>query len=146
VVHEEVAEHTHDARRRLNGPAVFEFGQDRCWHPGWVANRRMHKRLISHAVYDWPDAVEVEQVVEVPGLASPATLSFIVPRHENTLEVRGRWEMGLVRHPESTYLLMPFAVPDAVAHYDVGAQAIEGIVWLRHGKPLSRKMIRIKMG
>jgi hypothetical protein len=33
--------------------------------------------------------------------------------------------MGHIQHPESTYIAMPFAVADATARYDVGAQAIE---------------------
>jgi alpha-mannosidase len=32
--------------------------------------------------------------------------------------------MGLTVHPEATYLLYPFNVPDAVARYDVGGQAV----------------------
>ncbi len=126
VVHEEVADHTWDSRRRLNGPAIYEFGQDgRFWHSDWRANRRTHAKVISHTVFDWPEAVEVEQVVEVPGLVSPATLAFILPKHTGTLEVRGQWNMGLVTHPESTYLSLPFSIPEATVRYDVGFQSVE---------------------
>jgi hypothetical protein len=80
---------------------------------------------LSHTVYTWPDAIEVEQVVEVPGLASPATLNFILPRHDITLEVRGRWDMGVDTWPESTYLALPFDIPEASVRYDVGGVGIK---------------------
>lgn len=127
VVHEEVQRPPKgDPRGAQYGAIEYGFGKDKpVWQTGWTATRRSHEKLAKHMVLDWPDAVEVEQVVEVPGLASPGTLSFILPRHANLLEVRGRWNMGLESYPESTYLALPFAVPGATVRYDVGGIGIE---------------------
>ena len=126
VIHEAVADRSGDTRKRLSGPVDYSFGNDsRKWHPDWRAQRGSHVTLLRHAVYDTPVSTEVEQVVEVAGLASPATLTFILPHHDTTLEVRAQWNMGLVQHPEATYLALPFLVPEAVAHLDIGLQAIE---------------------
>ena len=127
VVHEEVdRECRKDPRAEHYGAIEYTFTNiDPVWRPDWKATRRTHTKLVSHRVFDWPDAIVVEQVVEVPGLASPATLSFILPRDENTLEVRGRWDMGLETWPEATYFLLPFAVPAARVRYDIGGVGIE---------------------
>jgi len=127
VVHEEVTRPVDgDPRQQQYGAMDFSFcNTDPAWQPGWNATRRTHTKLLSHRVFDWADAVVVEQRVEVPGLASPATLSFILPRHENTLEVRGCWDMGHDTWPEATYLLLPFDVPDARVRYDIGGLGIE---------------------
>lgn len=127
VVHEEVdRSFKGDSRQAHYGAIEYSFCNiDPVWQPDWKATRLTHTRLVSHRVFDWADAVVVEQVVEVPGLASPATLSFILPRHENTLEVRGRWDMGFETWPESTYVVLPFAIDDARVRYDIGGMGIE---------------------
>ncbi len=126
VVHETVADRDGWARMKMNGPIHWDLSlHKRAWHPDWRAERGSHVRLLSHKVFRTPVAVEVEQTVEVAGLPSPATLRFIMPHHENTMELQAHWNMGLVQHPESTYVAMPFNIPDAIAHLDVGAQAIE---------------------
>ena len=126
VVHETVADREGWVRLKLNGPIHWDLAlHGRAWHPDWRAVRGSHAKLLSHKVFHTPVAVEVEQTVEVSGLAAPATLRFILPYHENTLELQAQWNMGAVQHPEATYVALPFEVPGAVAHLDVGAQAIE---------------------
>lgn len=129
VVHEEVRRpEKYDGSPRGKQYGAIEYGLDKdkpVWKPDWQANRRSHVKVQKHMVIEWPDAIEVEQVVEVPGLASPATLLFILPRHENTLEVRANWHMSLETYPESTYLALPFDAPGATVRYDVGGVGIE---------------------
>lgn len=126
VVHETVADREAWARLKMNGPIHWDFVlHERAWHPDWRAVRGSHVQLLSHKVFHTPVAVEVEQTVVVSGLAAPATLRFILPHHENTLELQAHWNMGAVQHPEATYVALPFQVPGAVVHLDVGAQAIE---------------------
>ncbi len=127
VVHEEVdRSFKGDPRQAHYGTLEYDLTKTiPTWRPDWKATRRTHTKLLAHRVFDWPDAVVVEQSVEVPGLASPATLSFILPRHENTLEVRGRWDMGHETWPEATYLLLPFDVPGARVRYDIGGIGLE---------------------
>jgi alpha-mannosidase len=126
VIHETVADRDGWARLKLNGPMHWNFeGHARAWHPEWRAERGSHVRLLTHKLFRTPVATEVEQTVEVAGLPSPVTLRFILPQHEGTLEVQAHWNLGLVQHPEATYLALPFQVPGAVAHLDVGAQTIE---------------------
>jgi hypothetical protein len=126
VIHEEVDRCAQgDPRAQFYGPISGGVLEKATWNPEWKATRRSHSRLLKHTVRAWPDATDVEQVVEVPGLASPVTLTFTFPRHENTLELRGSWTMGFDTWPESTYVAMPFAIPDAVVHCDVGGVGIE---------------------
>ena len=126
VVHEEVARPV-EGNPREQQYGAMEWGVliESNWQSDWKATRTTHTKVLSHTIYSWPDAIEVEQVVEVPGLASAATLNFILPNHENTMEVRGQWDMGIDTWPESTYLLLPFDVPDATVRYDVGGVGIE---------------------
>jgi alpha-mannosidase len=45
-----------------------------------------------------------------------------LPDTEDYIECESWWDMGLDVHPEATYILYPFNVPDASARLDLGGQ------------------------
>ena len=44
----------------------------------------------------------------------------LLPHDADHIECQSEWQMGLTAHPEATYLLFPFDLPDAQARFDVG--------------------------
>ena len=44
----------------------------------------------------------------------------LLPDTGGQIEFQSEWQMGTTLHPEATYLLFPFNVPDAQARFDVG--------------------------
>ncbi len=128
VVYERVADLGHGWPRSLLWLAPLEARSGlthlRGWRPDWKAERWSAKRCLSHQITETPIGVEVTQVLEVDGLASPVTLRVRLPFHAPHLEVEAEWLMGLTTHPEATYLVFPFAIPDAVARIDIGGCAM----------------------
>ncbi len=126
-VHEEVADQDHPWPRWLM--FHMEWGseqveRERGWKPGWRANRRQPTRLLRHRVYATPYGQRVIQVVEAPGVAGPLVQSIFLPDGEGYVEFESWWVMGQSTHPEATYLMFPFAVPQAQARIDLGGQAM----------------------
>lgn len=129
IVYERVADLNHPWARSLlwSAPLEARIGllRPRGWHPEWKGERWSAKVCLSHKVAETPIGVEVTQVLEVEGLASPATLKVRLPFHSPHIEVEAEWLMGLTAHPEATYLVFPFAIPDPVAHLDIGGCAVQ---------------------
>lgn len=128
IVYERVADLNHQWARSLLWAASLEARSGllspRGWHPDWKAERWSSKRCLSHQVTQTPIGIEVIQVLEVDVLASPVTLRMRLPFHAPHLEIEAEWLMGLTTHPEATYLVFPFAIPNAVAHLDIGGCAM----------------------
>ena len=45
---------------------------------------------------------------------------MLLPDAGDQIEFQSEWQMGTTIHPEATYLLFPFNIPDAQARFDVG--------------------------
>jgi hypothetical protein len=118
-VHEEVADRTTQPPRH------------RLFHMKWEAEQVERQRgwkptaVLSHKVYRTPLGIEVVQLLEAPGIASPLLQSVFLPNYADWVEFRAQWRMGLDDHPEATYLLFPFNLPQARARLDLGPQAMQ---------------------
>jgi alpha-mannosidase len=73
-------------------------------------------------VYRTPLGQYIIQSLSAPGCASPLKQSVFLPDTENYIECESWWDMGLNAHPEATYILYPFNVPNASARLDLGGQ------------------------
>ncbi len=125
VVYERVANTQHPWPRQLLCETHFRaFEHRRGWKPDWEAERWASRRCLSHRVVHTPIGVEITQVLDVPGLHSPVSIRYRLPRHMPCLEVEAEWTMGLSTHPEATYLVLPFALSRATAHLDIGGCAM----------------------
>ena len=127
-VHEEVADRDHETPRKLLSfmewdPAAVE--RRSLWQPGWRARRRTPTAVLSHKVYTTPIGIEVVQVLDQAGVDGPVVASTFLPNYAEYVEFWAHWRMGLDDHPQATYLIFPFAVPNATARYDLGGQAVE---------------------
>jgi len=126
-VHEEVADREHNwPRHRM---FFMEWKSDlierpRGWKPDWRALRRGATRVLSHNVYHTPLGIEVIQTLEAPGVVGAVVQSNFLPNYAEWIEFRSQWRMGLDPHPEATYLLFPFELPEAEARFDLGPQAV----------------------
>ncbi|MBK8049893.1 MAG: hypothetical protein IPK16_23995 [Anaerolineales bacterium] len=127
-VHEEVANRDHPFARHL----MFHMNWDsdlverpRGWKPGWNFRRRTPTAVRSHHVFTTPHGIEVIQVLDAPGIVGSLVQSVFLPNYAGWVEFRATWHMGLDSHPEATYLVFPFAVPDAVVRFDLGPQALQ---------------------
>jgi hypothetical protein len=126
-VHEEVADKAYSWPRFLmfgmnwNSPAVE---RDRGWHPGWRANRRQPGQVITHRVYTTPYGRRIVQVLEAPGITGSLVQSVFLPDQGEYVEFESWFIMGQTTHPEGTYVMFPFQVPEAVARIDLGGQAM----------------------
>lgn len=135
-VHEEVANKSRDAPRRLlfdYPPSVEDWhaavagisDSPRGFRPDWHANRQVTRGVKRHLVYESPLGYEVRQTLDVPDVESDVSLRIFVPNEDATVVVEAEWVMGLETHPEATYLAFPFDLPDPTATIDVGGQAVE---------------------
>ena len=124
-VHEQVADPSHVWPRNLM--FYMEWMSDeverlRGWKPEWPVERRGPTRVIQHRVYRTPLGYYIIQSLEAPGCVGPLKQSVFLPDTENYIECEAWWDMGLDVHPEATYILYPFNVPDASARLDLGGQ------------------------
>lgn len=125
--HEEVmdADHPWPRHRLFHMKWDSEFVErPRGWKPGWRAERRTPSKVLSHNVFRTPNGVEVLQVLEAPGIDGVLVQSTFLPDFAEWVDFRAHWTMGAVTHPEATYLLYPFNLPEATARLDLGGQAI----------------------
>jgi len=120
-VHEEVADHkTPQPRKRL-----FEIEwtptleTNRGWHTDWQANRTTPTKVLLHKSYRLTFGTVVEQILEHAQIGKIFQRVFL-PDDGEQIEFQSEWQMGTSIHPEATYLLFPFNIPDAQARFDVG--------------------------
>jgi hypothetical protein len=118
----------HEAPRKLLSvmdwdPAAVE--RRSLWQTGWRARRRPPTAVLSHKVYVTPVGVEVVQLLQQPGVDGPVVASTFRPNFAEYIAFWAHWRMGLDDHPQATYLMFPFALPDATARFGLGGQAVE---------------------
>ncbi|MFT3894426.1 MAG: hypothetical protein QM730_22575 [Anaerolineales bacterium] len=120
-VHEEVADHNTPEPRKLLNTVDWSTTTEtnRGWHPDWKANRTAPGKVLLHKVYHLEFATIVEQVVEHE-LIGKISQRVLLPDNGDQIEFQSEWCMGTSIHPEATYLLFPFNIPNAQARFDVG--------------------------
>ena len=120
-VHEEVADHDAPEPRKLLCTVnwIADTATERGWHPDWQANRSAPGRLLLHKVYRLPFATVVEQILDHAWIGKICQ-RVLLPDAGDQIEFQSEWQMGTTNHPEATYLLFPFNLPDAQARFDVG--------------------------
>ncbi len=120
-IHEEVADHAHPEPRKLLCDVnwMADTTTRRGWNPGWIANRTTPSKLIFHKSYRLPFATVVEQIL-VHDLIGKIYQRVLIPDTNDPIEFQSEWQMGTTIHPEATYLLFPFNIPNAQARFDVG--------------------------
>jgi hypothetical protein len=126
-VHEEVSDHGHPWPRRLLFDMVWDaetVERPTGWKTGWRANRRQPTTVVSHRVYQTPLGLRVIQQLEAPGCVGLLSQSVFLPNFAGYIECEAWWQMGLTVHPEATYLLYPFNLPQATARLDLGGQSL----------------------
>jgi hypothetical protein len=124
-VHEQVADASHGWPRNLMFYMEWlsdEVERLRGWKPEWPVERRGPTRVLEHRVYRTPLGQYVIQSLEAPGCVGPLKQSIFLPDSEDYIECESWWDMGLDVHPEATYLLYPFNVPNVSARLDLGGQ------------------------
>jgi hypothetical protein len=94
------------------------------WKKEWRAHRAQPTKVLSHRVYQTPLGQRVIQLVKAPGIEGPIKQSVFLPAYADYVECESWWDMGLITHPEATYLMYPCDVPDATARLDLGGQPI----------------------
>lgn len=127
-VHEEVADHGHEWPRKLLAVQDWQIPAAEIpigWQTGWNARRRQPSEVVSHQCYQTPLGAVVVQTLRAPGCVDLLTQRVFLPKDGDYLECEAWWEQGLTTHPEAFYLLFPFDLPGATAHFDVGGQAVE---------------------
>ena len=127
-VHEQLADASHAWPRNMMFYMEWlsdEVERLRGWKPEWPVERRGPTRVIQHRVFRTPLGYYVIQSLEAPGCVGPLKQSVFLPDTENYIECESWWDMGLDVHPEATYILYPFNVPDATARLDLGGQPME---------------------
>lgn len=120
-VHEEVADHEHEWPRKLMFDMEWAPAPEtqRGWKPDWPARRTGLCEVTQHVVYRLPFATIVEQVLEQPNVGW-LRQRVVLPDYADHIEFQSEWQMGLVSHPEATYLAFPFDLPGAQARFDTG--------------------------
>jgi len=123
-VHERVVGGEHPwPRRRIFERSGMDFPPHRGWQPEWPAERRIADRVVEHRVERSVRGVRVIQRLDGPGVRN-LTLETFLPAYADHVEFSASWDMTTETDPEATYLSFPFAVPDPVARFDLGGQAI----------------------
>ena len=126
-VHEEVAD------KDATPPRHMQFFQEwnaelaeipTGWKTGWHARRKGAYEVIKHKVYQMPHGILVTQELRAKGIDGSLTQQVFLPDYADYIECSAQWMMTLNAHPEGTYLVFPFNVPDSIARYDVGNQAV----------------------
>jgi hypothetical protein len=120
-IHEEVADHEAPEPRKLLCTVnwMTDTATERGWHPDWKANRTAPSKLLLHKVYTLPFGTVVEQILEHEQTGKIYQRTFL-PKEGNQIEFQSEWQMGTTIHPEATYLMFPFNIPNAQARFDIG--------------------------
>jgi hypothetical protein len=127
-IHEQVADPAHTWPRNLMFYMEWlsdEVERSRGWKPEWPVQRRGPTRVFEHRVFRTPLGYYVIQSLEAPGCVGPLKQSVFLPDTAEYIECESWWDMGLDVHPEATYILYPFNVPNASARLDLGGQPME---------------------
>ena len=126
-VYETVADKNHSHPRTLHYGEVWDAEQVEYpdgWQPDWRAERRQATAVVSHTVYHTLLGMQVLQYLEAPGCTNLLKQSVFLPNYADYIECSSSWQMGLETYPEATYLMFPLNLPQAVARFDLGGQAI----------------------
>jgi hypothetical protein len=126
-MHEQVADTAHEWPRHLMYRVEYDAPLAEIpdgWKTGWRAQYARAERVVTHKAQHTLLGWVVEQQLEAPGISGLLNQRVFLPDYADWIECSAAWDMGLTTHPEATYLLYPFNVPDAVARYDVGGQAV----------------------
>jgi hypothetical protein len=120
-VHEEVADHDAPEPRKLLCTVNWsvDTATERGWHPDWKANRTAPVKVLLHKVYRLSFACVVEQILD-HALIGKIFQRVVLPDNSDQIEFQSEWQMGTTIHPEATYLLFPFNIPNAQARFDIG--------------------------
>lgn len=94
------------------------------WRTGWHAKRETSIEVLSHKVYQVAYGIQIEQELSAKGINGTLKQTIFLPNYADFIEFSAEFVMTQTTHPEATYLVFPFNVPDAVARYDVGSQAV----------------------
>jgi alpha-mannosidase len=126
-VHEEVADKSAEWARHMQfyqewNAELAEIPTG--WQTGWHARREGAYEVIKHKVFQMPHGILVTQELRAKGIDGILTQEVFLPDFADYIECSAQWTMTLNTHPEGTYLVFPFNVPDASARYDVGNQAV----------------------
>jgi alpha-mannosidase len=124
-VHEQVADRAHPFPRHLLNEMDWRTSVEtvRAWKPNWRALRTIPERLLSHQVYHTPLGWSVEQAFCHPAVEN-LKIRLFLPAEDDFIECEAQWQMGLETHPEATYLVFPFNLPNATARFDVGGLSV----------------------
>ena len=101
-----------------------EVERARGWKPSWRANRLRPTAVQTHRVYRTPFGQRIIQILKAPGITGPLVQSVFLPDGEDFVEYESWWVMGQNVHPEGTYVVFPFNIPDAAARIDLGGQTM----------------------
>lgn len=126
-IHETVADTTHEFPRRLMFIQDWDIPLAEIpagWQPGWHAKRCTPQAVRSHKVFQTPTGTRVVQELEAPGCEGHLIQTVFLPNFADYIDCDSAWQQGLATHPEATYLLFPFNVPQATARFDIGGQAV----------------------
>jgi hypothetical protein len=126
-VHEQVADTTSDwPRYRLfvQNWRIVKAEIPVGWQTGWEARRQQPAKVISHQVFKTPVGYAVVQKLAATGCEGLLTQRVFLPDGADYIDCESSWTMGLDDHPNATYLLFPFNIPNATARFDLGGQAV----------------------
>ena len=124
-VHEQVADRAHPFPRHLLNQMDWRTSLEtiRAWKPNWRALRTIPQHLLTHQVYHTPLGWSMEQTLSHPAVEN-LKIRLFLPAEGDFIECEAEWQMGLETHPEATYLVFPFNLPNATARFDVGGLAV----------------------
>lgn len=125
-VFEEVSDHTIPWPRSL----IFnmDLGSEQVepeqgWKTNWHANRMQPTEVLDHRVYSTLFGQRIIQTLNAPGVTGSLIQSVFMPTNEDYVEFESWWMMGQKSHPEGTYIMFPFNIPNAAVRIDLGGQS-----------------------
>jgi hypothetical protein len=126
-VYETVADTSYQPPRHLLFQQNWDVPQAEIpagWQKDWHARRSQPSSVVTHKVERAPTGIRVTQTLDAPGCVGKLTQTVFLPDYADTIECDSSWEMGLDTHPDATYLMFPFNLPDATARFDLGGQPV----------------------
>lgn len=120
-MHEEVADFETPEPRKRFFSVDWSISTEtvRGWQSDWQANRTSPSCVLLHKVYTLPTGTVIEQILEHEKIGKLLQRTFL-PSDGDQIEFQSEWQMGTTIHPEATYLLFPFNIPNAQARFDIG--------------------------